>query len=268
MKFRLIESDGDFYDYKTGDVVDDILFDEKRAEASYYNGVMNEPDYYRDYKNKKGKIVYLSPNEYYKICADDIFHVDINRLKDERAYDKKNIDFLKSVILVQKKKFPVPIIDYTSRGQEGLHRMMVAGELVGWDTKQPVLIIDWADEERHKQDVERDRRSKIYTRIENAVKSALRYKYSNIEEFIEQLEWDMNNNFEYTDYYDEENQSTNFTTKQSDSDCIITVDDVSYTFPIDKIKIEPDEEDDDIDLDDVDISDVDFSDEDWWKNLK
>lgn len=268
MKFRLIESDGDFYDYKTEDVVDDILFDEKRAEASYYNGVMNEPDYYRKHKNKEGKIVYLSPNEYYNICANDIFHVDVDKLKDERAYNKKNIQFLKDVILVQKKKFPVPIIDYTSSGQEGLHRMMVAGELVGWDTEQPVLIIDWADKERHKRDVESERQRGIYTKIERAVESALRYKYPDMEDFIEQLGWDMNTNFEFTDYYDEENQSTNFTVEQVDSDCIITVGDVSYTLPIDKIKIEPNEEDDDIELDDIDISDIDFSDEDWWKNLK
>jgi hypothetical protein len=259
MKFRLIEADRQFYDYKTSDVVDDILFDVNKAEASYYNSILKDDvEYYRDYKNKEGKIVYLSPNEYYKICAEEIFHKDIEGLKDERAYNKENLEFLKDVILVQKKKFPIPIIDYTGPGQEGLHRMMVAGELVGWDTKQPVLVIDWADKERHERDVEEERKWRIKRRIDNAVGNALRYHYDNLGEFREQLQWDIDREFDKED--------VEFSTEQTDEEYIITVQDVSYSLPIEKIKIEKREESD-IDLDDIDIDDIDFSDEDWWKEI-
>ena len=267
MRFRLIESEGEFYDYGTSDVTDEVLFDVNKAEASYYNGILHDSDYYKTHKNKQGKIVWMTPQKYYETCADDIFNVPLSSLKSSRSYDVKTNEFLKRVILEQKKKFPIAVIDYTSKGQEGLHRMQVAGELVGWDVKQPVLIIDWFDKELHKQSEERKRVYEIQRRIENAVKKSLHYTYSNIEEFKEQLVWDLNDEFNIS--YNEPDIEFDFLTKGDK--CVVTVKDVEYEFDMSDIKIDNSIRDNDslYDLDDIDLDDIDFSDEEqkWIDNL-
>jgi hypothetical protein len=92
-----------------------------------------------DKKNREGKIVQMSPNEYYKNVADRIFHTTVDDLKQQRTAIPGHIDKLKKVITDKKEQFPMCFIDYPDQEQEGLHRMYVAGELFGWDHKFPVL---------------------------------------------------------------------------------------------------------------------------------
>ena len=40
-----------------------------------------------------------------------------------------------------KRKFPLPYLNIATKQQEGRHRMYVAGELFGWDTRFPVLVV-------------------------------------------------------------------------------------------------------------------------------
>lgn len=82
----------------------------------------------------------MSPNEYYSLSA-KILNTTVDNLIADRASDKERIERLKDVILKDKKKFPMTFIDLAQGEQEGLHRMYVAGELFGWDTKFPVLVI-------------------------------------------------------------------------------------------------------------------------------
>ena len=94
--------------------------------------------------NRVGEVVQMSPNEYFKECADKIFGDNLDDLKDSRddKHSKKYTDDM-----LNGDKFPMCYINYADRQQEGLHRMMAAGNAFGWDTKFPVLIITVDDQE-------------------------------------------------------------------------------------------------------------------------
>ena len=89
------ESDINFdYDYKTSeaDVNAKDVFDIHRSDSSYSTGLLpgsDEEDYYRDHKNKKGEIVYMTPEEYFEKCYNEPYvkHFysddDINKFKEK-----------------------------------------------------------------------------------------------------------------------------------------------------------------------------------------
>ena len=103
-------------------------------------------EYMKNNKNLEGKIVQMSPNEYYEECA-KIFNTTKENLIEQRRWDEDILEHLKQVLTIYKKKFPITTINYAGREQEGLHRMMVAGDLFGWNHKFPVLTINWYDTE-------------------------------------------------------------------------------------------------------------------------
>lgn len=159
------------WDYKTGDVNGDDIFDVNVQSNSYVRQYLIEPEYMKDKNGKKAEITYMTPQQYYEDCAKYCFGGDINaeQLKEQRGYDSSTMEHLKNVIK-DGIKFPLPYLEYDEykKGeQEGLHRMYVAGELFGWDHKFPVLTIKWADEETKKMF------EKYRERIH--VESALRY---------------------------------------------------------------------------------------------
>ena len=95
----------------------------------------------------------MSPKEYFENCAkifDSTFNDQVRSISWEKDYN----DHLKSVITIKGDKFPMAYLNFADETQEGRHRMYVAGELFGWDTKFPVLIIEHADEERAKREEE------------------------------------------------------------------------------------------------------------------
>ena len=53
--------------------------------------------------------------------------------------------------------------------------MMVAGDLFGWDTKFPVQIIKWVDENRAIEEREWKHKRKIERYLDIAIERALRY---------------------------------------------------------------------------------------------
>ena len=118
--------------------------------TSYYNNFLNEKDlaYMQKAKNRTGEIVMMSPNEYFKESAEKIFHnrQSIDQLKRSREIDSKSNAEYKEA-MKNGAKFPLCYLNYADNTQEGLHRMMVAGDLYGWDTKFPVLIVTVADQE-------------------------------------------------------------------------------------------------------------------------
>lgn len=168
------------YDYGTPSVNGDDIFDTTQLGgfsmlASCIPGDKDN-DYMKERKNMVGKIVQMSPNEYYEECARR-FGTTVDSLKDSRSVDPKYIDELTRVITEKKKKFPMAFIDYTSNGsQEGLHRMMVAGNLFGWDHKFPVLIVDWYDKELHHHQEDEIRRRKINDMLDKVVDNVYRFE--------------------------------------------------------------------------------------------
>ena len=175
------------YDWGTPPVEGDDIFD-----TNYLGGYSElascipgnkDYQYMIDKKNKKGEIVMMSPEEYYAECARG-FHTTPEELKRSRSTPEGYIKALERVITVKKKKFPMTFIDLTSEGsQEGLHRMMAAGNLFGWDHKFPVLVVDWADKERHEREAEEDRLWELNKMIDQAFKATCHYTFVDEEDF-------------------------------------------------------------------------------------
>ena len=191
------------YDYKTGeaDVNAKDVFDTNKSDSSYSTGLLpgsDEADYYREHKNKKGEIVYMTPEEYFERCAEG-FKSTVEKLKSSRMQypGHEHIDDIKKIITEKGKKLPIPYLDYTNGfGQEGLHRMMAVGELFGWtETKFPVLVITFADEQRHIEDLKWNDQHKIDMDI---IQPSIKFRFDDIDEFIDELKFELNSeNNEY-----------------------------------------------------------------------
>lgn len=94
--------------------------------VSYYDNFLNFSDlhYMETHKNRTGKIVMMTPEEYYQECATKVFTTSSDKLKvqrctndlvDKYAQDMKSGD-----------KFPLLYINYSDHDQEGLHRIMAS----------------------------------------------------------------------------------------------------------------------------------------------
>jgi hypothetical protein len=210
-------------------------------------------------ENRKGEIVMMSPDEYYSECANYAWCNSRNTpdsLKRSRRADAETIEKLKNVLTKFKRKFPIPYIDYASPGQEGLHRMMAIGDLYGWDFKVPVLTIKVADEQEERNRELRKRQWEIKMCIDDACTRAFSYTYRNIEEFMDQLQWELDRKFEYSDYLSPP-IDFNFIV---DGDILrITVEGVTVEYYKDVINIKEKDaiSDEDIDIDWDDLEDID-----------
>lgn len=135
MRFLLeayLDDEQEFFDYKTGEAVDDDIFDTSKSEMSYYTNFLNPQDlaYMQKAKGVTGKIVQMSPNEYFEECS-KLFRKSADMLKKNTLADKDSIEHLKIVLSKYKRKFPITMLNYADNSQEGRHRMAVAGELFG-----------------------------------------------------------------------------------------------------------------------------------------
>lgn len=250
--------------YHTSTANGSDIFDTNYSETSYAQSFLNpsELKYQQEYKNRTASIKYMSPEEYYKICADR-FKVPVSSLKKQRGeYDRDEIKYLIRVVKEAHKKFPLTYIDYTTEdSQEGLHRMYAAAEMFGWDTKFPVLVIDWLDKDLHIKQEKQRRENEIRDNIEEAVKKACHYQYENYEQFEDELQWTINSEFEYFNGVNP-NEDVRFTVEYKGDECCVSVFSVSYIFDKNKIKIVEEYENTD-DLKDIDIDDDILLDDDW-----
>lgn len=131
--------------------------------------------------------------------------------------------------------------------------MYVAVEIFGWDHKFPVLIIDYL----HKDLADAEKKEKIENSIKNdiikAVNKALEYKYSSIDEFFEQLKWEIDKQFDEEDI--------NFEFEEIGNDFEISVfskelnKDVTEKFSKNDIKFDTDIDWDDL-IDDIELNDI------------
>lgn len=135
-----------FYDYRTGEanLKSCDIFDKTKTGFSFYNNLIDDPEYMKKSKGLVGSIVMMTPNEYFEYCG-EIFHTSRQTQIEHTLADKDNIEHLKQVILKYNRKFPIGYLNIRDKQQEGRHRMAVAGELCGYDTPQPVLIAQDTD---------------------------------------------------------------------------------------------------------------------------
>jgi hypothetical protein len=140
-----LDLDKKLHNYNTEPVVDNTIFDTKHSGMLYYDQFLTTANN----ENLKGEVVLMTPEEYYQECANVCWAHDdtvtAEQLKYERGtLNRKNIEKLKTVVQLYKRKLCMPVIDYTVPTQEGLHRMFLVGELYGWDYKVPVLKVTFA----------------------------------------------------------------------------------------------------------------------------
>lgn len=247
-----------FYDYKTAPVTGNKVVDLHRTGMSFYDDFLsNDRDtinYLKTKKNMVGTVVMMSPTEYFQACSDFGFidsHPSPQQLEKQRRNDSNILKHLKDVLTVYKKRFPMPMLNKAEHGQEGLHRMIVIGDMFGWDYKVPVLVVDWADKQRAFEDAERARKERVKHNIRRAVQYTLKYKFNNIEELKTQLQWELDKQFDYN----VDNIATpvqfELTSDEQDKEFTVTIGAAKYSFDYDDVRfIEPSEEDD---LDDVDF---------------
>lgn len=254
-RYRLVLKDSEDYDYGTGKVKGSDIFDVSTTgtTGSWQDLLKGKDlDYYKNRKNLKSKIVQMSPEEYYRECA-KMFRASqgtsstSESLKESRRIDNGEnfIDNLKDVILKKKKKFPICVLDIShTPGQEGLHRMMVAGELFGWDTKFPVLLVetyDKARQERIEHDVAQREFNYFMERLVNTFK---RWNFYNLDEFCELLSEKI---------YDEYKQSPILSEQGDDLEVQVYSDEIDdsliYNINLKEFDIDNEsDEDDEIDL--------------------
>ena len=248
----------DFYDYKTAPVKGTDVVDATKTGMSFYDDFLSNDvrtlEYLKNKKNLTGSVVMMSPEEYFKECSSYGFldsHPSIETLKQQRAADKKTLNHLKDVLTVYKKKFPMPMINKAQNGQEGLHRMMVIGDMFGWDHKVPVLIVDWADKQRAFEDQKRERKERIEYNIRQSVQEALRYKFTNIEELKDQIQWELDRRFKYNEDGIDVPVKFELTSNERTNCFIVSIGAASYEFDYDEVEFI--EEEDDFEIDDFDL---------------
>lgn len=257
MRFKIIneaflDADETIIDYGTKPVVDDKIFDSK-THTSFYDTFLTDPSYMEDKYNLKGEIKMMSPNEYYAECAEKIFNTNVEHLKAGRSRQKDSLQEIKDVIVKYKRTVFLPYINYAEKQQEGLHRMMVAGDLFGWDHKFPVLVVTYADEERQQREDEYKRQDELRRYIKECVKEAFQYRFSSLDEFEEEVRYQVENKFDFLDI-----PITSISFNYTDDEVIVTVNGIDYQDEKDLIQIEDRKPDDIENIDDDILLDDDF----------
>lgn len=270
MKFIIedyLDDDKQFYDFRTRSLTDEVVFDQATTGTSYYNDFINNPDYMRKDKNLKSEIVWMTPKEYFEGCA-DIFNSTLEKQISQTKADKNTFNHLMTVLKKYKRTFPIGFLNYADKGQEGRHRMLVAAEYSGWDVKQPVLVINWADEELAARRKKEKEISEANRKIEKAVDRALKYEYSNIEELENQLQWELNS--EYVVLHGEPDIEFSLSSDDSTEQFIVKCGVGEYTFSYSDVKFvdkKDDEDDFNINWEELDLEDElgDMDIDDWLK---
>lgn len=254
-KFEYIDKENDIIDFGTGNVSGKDIFD-NRTHVPFYDDIFTDPQHMKTKYNLVGEIKMMSPNQYYVDCAKYIFpNSTKSSLIASRRASERSLQEIRDIIFKYGKRVFLPYINYAEKKQEGLHRMMVAGDEFGWDTKFPVLVINWYDENRAKEDVDKKEKEKYERAIGQALSKSNRYSYKDFDEFkSEMIDYLLDAQLRYFDGY------------PFDID-IYMVDDGMAVIDIKnviKYKFNPNyieyKNEDDTDLDDIEINEDDLDD--------
>lgn len=260
----MILNEEEFYNYRTDPVNGSDVVDMNRTGVSFYDDFLSkDPDIInglKNYKNLVGKVVMMSPNEYYQECSNYGFpdhKPSVESLKRSRRSHVEVLNHLKNVLTVYKHKFPMPFINKSDNGQEGLHRMMVIGDMFGWDHKVPVLVVDWYDKQKAYEQAKQERKQRVEYNIEKSIKEALRYRFRNLEELQDQLQWELDKQFDYNNDDIDVPVVFELTNNDKDKTFVVSIGPYSSEFDYDDVSFIDHDENDSIDndLDDVDLED-------------
>lgn len=241
-----LDSEEKFWDYKTAPVDGKNIFDENRGESGYardmiklaHSGAVNEDGKYVD-------IVQMSPRQYLEACAEGFGSTFSNQITSVKS-DVNILQHLADVIQKYKVRFPITYLDYSYNrfNQEGRHRMYVAGELFGWDTKQPVMIIRTTDE------ATKAKKEETITRyINKALRRTKQYEFVDLDDIKQQFEYDINYVMD----------DPKFDVKEDGDNYIFTVNGVSYPEPKSEFTMLEEPGDDEESYDDIDDIDLDLN---------
>lgn len=120
------------------------IFDlSKTGFPGYYDNFLTESGnaYMEKSRNQTGSIQYMTPREYFNYCINDIFE---NSISFSELLMSRSDDLIPEYVEAMKQgnKFPLPYLDFGRKEQEGLHRMLAAAKIFGWDSKKfPVLCV-------------------------------------------------------------------------------------------------------------------------------
>ena len=201
----------------------------------------------------------------YKRQAENVYeNSSVARLKAQRNVDS---DLIRQYQEDMKNgdKFPLCYINYADSAQEGLHRMMAAGNVYGWDTKFPVLIVNTVD-------TRQEELNRIWRYWNDAVYEAEDYTYSSNnweQEFVEEVEYQMEHRLgEHHDvaivYRRTEQESEEYGGYAIDI-ALKEFQDIMHPITVFTPKLKDPEESDEFDIDDDDLlSDLDIEE---WEEL-
>ena len=147
-------------------------------------------------------------------------------------------------------------INYAEKEQEGLHRMFVAGERFGWNTKFPVMIVNYVSEERAQKEKENKHISEVQRYMRAGIRNASYYRYYSIDELKDQLISSIYNELRWMDEFEDKDLELSLDRDDIEGGYTIIVNDKYTEFMSDEqIRMEDkpvDDSDDDLDLDDID----------------
>ena len=130
--------------------INNDVFSTDTTGMSYYDTFLTGKglQYMQDSKNETGSIEYMTPAQYYAECSELFGGIPVSRLRQERTDESLSnlIRLLKEGTILD-----MPVINWASEGQEGLHRMLAAETLYGEDIELPVLVVDVFDSDRAKE---------------------------------------------------------------------------------------------------------------------
>lgn len=222
------------------------VFDTHKSEYSYYQEYLDDPKNTNKKNKTTSQIVYMSPNEYYQELK-KVFPgqtAESQKRSMELPEEQEIINGMINTLLTTNEKLPIPYLNFAEDKpqQEGRHRMYAVGELYGWDTKFPVLEINWT--EQGKQENEDEQINKI---INKAIYKTLQYSYVTYDEFLEELKYQVTNQFE-----NEDKVITRYSVKETNTTYILKVNNLENMIEKDEIKIRQDNTlDDEFDWEDV-----------------
>ena len=254
-----LDKEQTIYDYGTAPIDGENIIDVTKTGMSYYNDFLNpsELKYLQTHKNLTGEIIKMTPREYFERCARDIFNNSVSSLIAQREADKRTNNLLDRVLNEYKLKLCLPMINYADKGQEGLHRMLAIARNYGWDKSVPVLVVDYFDKERAKQEQDKAFVLRLTNKLYDAVRNAIQYHYNNIEEFKQELEeWCLEKEFEYED---DVKKPVKVNIEEFEDYYIVRLKQFSAVMaevPKYAVKLDKDNNEDSLDLDDFDLDDL------------
>jgi len=140
---KYLDDAHEFRDYGTDDVHENDVIDIKKA-STFSTQDLLDGSTDAAYDGVVYDIVELTPMQYFELCS-KIQRMSADEIIDFISYDERQLTHIKDVILKYHKKLPLPYISFSNvsevSGQEGRHRMYALGELFGWDTDFPVMLI-------------------------------------------------------------------------------------------------------------------------------